>query len=119
VNARHTKWLESVEEGVGKLGELDPQPYWGFDDLYHKAATKLLNTFFVEARSKKEAGKEFFKYEKVRMLQDFAQSRWIRAIEQGKIYVDFDARTGHNHGTKFRTRTNEIANLYELVEVIV
>ncbi len=25
-------------------GELKPQPYWGFDDLEHKAGTRLLNT---------------------------------------------------------------------------
>jgi DNA modification methylase len=28
-------------------GELKPQPYWGFDDLEHKAGTRLLNTFYV------------------------------------------------------------------------
>lgn len=35
VNSRHTAWLKSVEMKVG-LGELDPQPYWGFNDLEHK-----------------------------------------------------------------------------------
>ena len=33
--------------------------------------------------------------------------------------VDFDARTGHNHGTKFRMRQNCLPNLYEESQVIV
>lgn len=32
--------------------------------------------------------------------------------------VDFDARTGHNHGTKFRMRQNCLPDLYEIKIVI-
>ena len=32
--------------------------------------------------------------------------------------VDFDARTGHNHGTKFRLRQGKFAELYDIVEQI-
>src|SRR6185437_12707389 len=31
VDERHRQWLRSVEKRAG-LDELDPQPYWGFDD---------------------------------------------------------------------------------------
>ena len=42
----------------------------------------------------------------------------MRAIERGEILVDFDARTGHNHGTKFRFRRNKLCELYdEVVEL--
>lgn len=37
------------------------------------------------------------------------------AIELGDILVDFDGRTGHNHGTKFRFRNNRLPELYESV----
>ena len=30
---RHHLWLSTVKQRVGHLGELDPQPYWGFDDM--------------------------------------------------------------------------------------
>lgn len=46
VDSRHADWLEVVKRRIG-LGELNPQPYWGFDDLHHKAGTKLLNTFYL------------------------------------------------------------------------
>ncbi len=30
---KHQKWLNFVEQNIG-LENLNPQPYWGFDDLY-------------------------------------------------------------------------------------
>lgn len=111
VDIRHADWLKGVKEKAG-LKELDPQPYWGFDDLEHKAGTKLLNTFYVQAEAKKEDGKEFYKYTKVLMLQKFNFEGFLKAIEEGLIFVDFDARTGHNHGTKFRLREDALPLLY-------
>ena len=112
VDIRHKDWLAGVEKKIG-LGELDPQPYWGFDDLEHKAGTKLLNTFYAQAEVKKEDGKEFYHYTKVMMLQRFSFEGFLKALEEGLILVDFDARTGHNHGTKFRMRQNGLPLLYE------
>jgi hypothetical protein len=34
------------------------------------------------------------------------------------VLVDFDARTGHNHGTKFRLRQNFLPRLYKNVKTI-
>jgi len=118
VDIRHKKWLETVKKRVGPK-ELNPQPYWGFDDLEHKAGTKLLNTFYAQAKVKNEKGKEFYKYTKVTMLQGFSFEGFLKAIEEAKILVDFDARTGHNHGTKFRMRQNSLPELYGKVINII
>ncbi len=118
VAIKHKDWLESVKKRVG-LKELDPQPYWGFDDLEHKAGTKLLNTFYVQAEVKVERKKEYYKYTKIMMLQKFSFEGFLKALEEGKILVDFDARTGHNHGTKFRMRQDCLPILYEKVTVII
>ena len=118
VSERNSEWLTKVEEKVG-LGELNPQPYWGFDDLEHKAGTKLLNCFYVQAEVKKEDGKEFYWYNKVQMLQKFKFEGLLEALEKGVMLVDFDARTGHNHGTKFRLRQNNLPMLYEKVTTVV
>jgi len=117
VDPRHAEWLKSVKKRVGPR-ELAPQPYWGFDDLGHKAGTKLLNCFYVQAKTKVENGKEYFSYEKIFMLIKFSVCAFTDAIEKGYVYVDFDARTGHNHGTKFRLRQNALPSLYsEVIEV--
>lgn len=99
--------------------QLNPQPYWGFDDLSNKAGTKLLNCFYVQTEVKKEDDRELYKYSKVMMLQKFNFDGFLNQIETGKILVDFDARTGHNHGTKFRMRQNCLPELYEKATVIV
>ncbi len=118
VNFRHRDWFGLVKKRIG-LGELNPQPYWGFDDLEHKAGTKLPNTFYVQAEVKTERKKEFYHYTKVMMLQNFSFEGFLRALGEGKILVDFDARTGHNHGTKFRMRQDCLPMLYKKKTIII
>jgi hypothetical protein len=103
VDIRHEKWLE-----------IEPQPYWGFDD----AGTKLLNAFYVQAEVKRENDKEYYRYSKVTMLQKFSFEGFLNALEKGLILVDFDACFGHNHGTKFRMRQNALPMLYEKTTTI-
>lgn len=114
VDNRHADWLRTVNRRIG-LAEINPQPYWGFDDLHHKAGTKLLNCFYIQADSKKEAGKEYFFYKKIQVLERFDFDKFLHGIEEGYVYVDFDARTGHNHGTKFRLRQDCLPLLYAQV----
>ena len=114
VAPKHTSWLEMVDRNIG-LEQLNPQPYWGFDDLAHKAGTKLLNCFYVQADVKRENGIEYFHYNDVKLLRKFSFIGFLAEIKAGNILIDIDARTGHNHGTKFRMRQNCLPNLYEEV----
>jgi len=107
----HVRWSEEIK---GKT--LNPQPYWGFTDLFHKAGTKLHNCFFVQASSKQINGVLHFHYQDIFMLQRFDLGKFVSTIESGDIYVDFDARTGHNHGTKFRLRKDKLIDLYSDVK---
>lgn len=111
VDDDHPEWIQSVSHKT-----LDPKPYWGFDDLYHKAGTKLHNCFFVWAESKRINGTLHFHYQDIYMLKRFDLNKFIDAIESGNVYIDFDARTGHNHGTKFRLRREALINLYAEVK---
>ncbi|MBQ6111564.1 MAG: MvaI/BcnI restriction endonuclease family protein [Synergistaceae bacterium] len=100
-----------------KLPEYDEDyvPYWGFYDLYHKAGLKLGNCFYVLADVKEESSEYFCRYSEIMQLQGFSLNKFISGIREGNILIDFDARTGHNHGTKFRIRQNAIPMLYEKV----
>jgi hypothetical protein len=53
------------------------------------------------------------------MLQKFSFEGFLQALEKASILVDFDARTGHNHGTKFRLRQNYLPTLYKHVNIII
>jgi len=117
VAPRHDEWLSSVMKLAGS-GELNPAPYWGFDDLYHKAGTKLRNCFYVRALAKRERGTESFWYVDIMILQGLSIQKFLEAMEKAYLFIDFDARTGHNHGTKFRLRQDMLPLLYERVTEI-
>jgi len=86
--------------------------------LFHKAGTKLLNCFYVQAEVKRESGREYYHYNTIMILRKFSLDKFITAIEDGIILIDFDARTGHNHGTKFRIRQGNWDRLYADVKTI-
>jgi len=111
VNPRHSEWLESVRRRVD-LGELNPQPYWGFDDIFHAVGIKLKNCFYIKAQSKIENGIEYFFYDRIMVLMSLNQDRLIETFENGTMLIDFDARTHHNHGTKIRSRKDVLPLLY-------
>jgi hypothetical protein len=53
------------------------------------------------------------------MLQQFNFDGFLRAIEAGKVLLDFDARSGHNHGTKFRLRQECLPLLYSEQRIVI
>lgn len=112
-------WLASLLERNTNLDELEITPYYGFDDLFSKARTKLLNCFYILAEEKKIGRKQFFHYYKGYMLKDLSIEKFIQAIDDGNIYIDFDARTGHNHGTKFRINPKIVTNLYATTKIVL
>ncbi|MBF0320821.1 MAG: MvaI/BcnI restriction endonuclease family protein [Nitrospirae bacterium] len=105
-------WYKSVKERIG-TGKINPEPYWGFDDLKYAIGSKLMNCFYVVADTKIEGGHEYFKYESLFILSQFSFDKFVDCMEQGYLYIDFDARTGHNHGTKFRLRHDKLPELYD------
>jgi len=111
-------WLNSVKERVG-LGKLEPEPYWGFNDLERTIGEKAKNCFYVIADARIESRKEYFKYEKLFILSGFSFNNFLKCIEDGSVLIDFDARTGHNHGTKFRLRQDSIPKLYSKIDKVI
>ena len=91
----------------------DYLPYWGFNDVYHKAGIKLGNCFYVLADVKKEGEDYFYRYSDIMQMSGFTLDKFLSNITDGNILIDFDARTSHNHGTKFRIKQNAIPLLYE------
>lgn len=115
VSANHRDWRQSVERRGG-LGPLDPQPYWSMQNLFLTAQTKMLNTFYIGVHTRRRGGQEFFAIADVLVLQGFDLDRFANALREGRAQVDFDARTTHNHGTKFRIRQNSVPQLYRYAE---
>ena len=109
------KWLKSVENRVG-LGSINPEPYWDFDDLKYAIGSKMRNCFYIVADSKVENSHEYFLYKELYVLSGFSFDKFLSCVEKGLILIDFDARTGHNHGTKFRLKQGFWKELYSSVD---
>ena len=69
----------------------------------------------MQAEVERRDGEEFYRYSKAQILSRFNFEALLTALENGAAFVDFDARTGHNHGTKFRVYANVLPSLYEQV----
>lgn len=112
IDDRHSQWRNFIRTGVG-TADINPNPYWTFSDIEGKLNTKLNNLMYVKAETKRVDGEEFFRYNEIEAYVDPTLDRFLELVEQGAIYVDFDARTGHNHGTKFRIRPAAKTDLYQ------
>ncbi len=110
---RHRDWLERVTGYHGN--EEQVIAFWDFDDLQKKCAGKIRNTIYVNADARIVDGQEEFKYDKIELLEDFAFNNLLRGLISGNILIDFDARTGHNHGTKFRIKQNNWPVLFSKI----
>lgn len=112
IDSRHAEWRRYIKHGIG-TDDINPNPYWTFSDISKKLSTKLNNLIYVKAETKCAYGEEYFKYNEIEAYVDPTLEQFLNLVEAGAIYVDFDARTGHNHGTKFRIRPTAKANLYQ------
>ena len=111
-------WLNSVKKRVGN-GPLNPEPYWGFMDLRRTIGEKINNCIYVIADRKIENKHEYFLYKELYMLHEFSFHKFLVAVENGYVQVDFDARTYHNHGTKFRIKQGYWKEIYNKSELII
>lgn len=68
---------------------------------------------YVTAETKWENGQEYFRYNEFEVYVDPTLDKFLTLVMDGAIYIDFDARTGHNHGTKFRIRPASKTDLYQ------
>lgn len=100
IDKRHAEWRGFIRDGAG-TDDINPNPYWTFADISQKLSKKLKNLMYVKAETKNSSGTEYFKYNEIEAYLDPTLDRFLNLVETGAICADFDARTGHNHGTKF------------------
>jgi len=95
--------------------------YWDSNDLATTAASKLRNMMYVEAQKRPDNQISFVN---ALLFEEFQPFKFIAAIENGDIAIDFDARTNpgkssiRNHGTKFRIKERDMMLIYNKVTPI-
>lgn len=118
ISPEFSDWKKYLLDTGNTLLDIEHTPYWGYNDLFHKAGVKLKNCFFILADEKNECGIHYIKYDKIMMLSNFKIQNMINMIKNKNIFIDFDARTRHNHGTKFRIKPDSFQLLYENATII-
>jgi len=131
VDAQYSEWLDTVyrrtqpqlSESFNEVVSVDssllnPEPYWRLSDII-EGASKLEHTILVLASSRSKEGYREFNYKEAYVFRSLQNSRFLDALENGIMEVDFDARTGHNHGTKFRIRKNLLSTIFDSVETFI
>ncbi|MDR3264225.1 MAG: MvaI/BcnI family restriction endonuclease [Clostridiales bacterium] len=111
ISDSHFEWKTEVKAKIG-LDDFNPRPYWSFYTIEKKLQTKLDNLLYFRVETKKENGKEFYRYSNFEAYMKPTLDNFLKLVDDGVIYVDFDARTKHNHGTKIRIKSDQKKNLY-------
>lgn len=102
----------------------DIAPYWEHNVILNAIGAKLRRLILVHGTVFKSERQVI--YESAMAYWDLDLTGICQAMEDGLIYIDFDARTKgdrgtalRNHGTKFRIHIDDIANIYENSQIIV
>ena len=111
-------WVDDVEKRSLHYSKVFPI-FWDRLEFEEKCREKLDNTLFALCKTRTVNGAKEFLFSEAYILQGFNRERLPELFAQGHMYIDFDARTGHNHGTKLRVRTEKIRDLFDYSERIV
>lgn len=109
---------------VSNVNNLAIEPFWDINIILNAIAAKLRRLILVHGIVDKVNRKVV--YNSAIAYWDLDMMNISKAIKEGKIYIDFDARTTggrgtslRNHGTKFRIHINHIGSIYENSQFIV
>ena len=100
--------------------------FWTFESLNKKLERKLKILALVDSKSRKENGKELFKYDKITICKFKNFDKFLDAISNGKIMLDIRIgvyKSGkyygktHDHGTGFRIKESDLECLYDIFEL--
>ncbi len=117
VSSDNKTWKAGVEQKLQTIPF--SEPYYDFSDFYKTIGRKFLNCFFVKFDETVINNVQHFQYTDAYILEDVDVRRFMKGIENGDVKIEYDARTGHNHGTKMRMFEDDIPDVYLKVTKIM
>jgi hypothetical protein len=110
-------WLGDVELRKPHYASLFPV-YWEKSYIENELRNKLDHTLLCKYRTRENNGIKQFKFSSAHLFKNFIPSKIGSLFDDNALYVDFDARTGHNHGTKFRVTQSSLPLMFDdVIEV--
>lgn len=112
-------WLASLSNRTIQYQNIFPVRY-DMNALSDKIKAKLDNTVFVLCKTKRcpTTGQKMFYYDEAFIFSGFKICNLVELFNTGGLYLDFDARTRHNHGTKIRVKKDRLPELFDSCIII-
>ncbi|WP_367105832.1 MvaI/BcnI family restriction endonuclease [uncultured Psychrobacter sp.] len=112
--ATYGEWLESLNQREIHYSDVLPVKY-DMKILEQKIREKLDKTVLVLCKTKRcpDTNAKLFFYDEAFILTGLKHNKLVELFNSGGLYLDFDARTRHNHGTKIRIQRKNLADLFE------
>ena len=111
-------WLIDIQRRSPHYSSVLPV-YWDRQEFEAKCIEKLDKTLFVTCKTKKAEDGHYYNYNRAMFLHGLNPQKLYDLFASGSVYIDFDARTGHNHGTKLRISVNALPSIFDDSELIV
>lgn len=100
--------------------------FYRFETLKPLVECKCRNIAFIEAESKTEGEKEYFRYKSAVLLTNCSFQKFLEAVKNGLIL--YDIRIGayksgksigktHDHGSGFRIKKADIGKVFTIIEI--
>ena len=106
------EWLNDVEKRVPHYSKVLPV-FWNIEDLEDVFINKLDHTLMCFVETKRDKGIDFFAIKEAYIYKTFLRDKLKDLFHRGSLVIDFDARTGHNHGTKLRIKREDLGVLFD------
>lgn len=106
-------WLECINHRTEPHYSKVLPVYWERDAFEKKCREKLEHTVFVTCKTKKIDGVKYFYYDHGLFLSGFNSEKLYKLFASDGVLIDFDARTGHNHGTKLRIKSDLLVEIFD------
>ena len=112
------EWLDDIEKRKNPHSSEVMPLYYLRKDLEDQFIKKLNNTFFCLCRSKKINETINYQYFEGYILKDLISEKIASMFKRG-LFIDFGARTNHNHGTKLRMKKENLFEMFKISEKIL
>jgi hypothetical protein len=107
--------IVASNEKVSVMCDGEEVSHWDSNNLIAAASQKLRNMMLVFARDNCDGTVSFLS---ANLLENFQPFGFLKAIQDGIVAIEWDARTNpnkdsvRNHGTKFRIRERDLPAIY-------
>lgn len=109
-------WADDVEQRMPHYSSILPV-YWDKEEFIANCITKLDQTLVCYCKRKKENGLDYYQYLEAYIYSGFLREK-IESFGHGLV-LDFDARTGKNHGIKLRAKKKLLPELFARVKKVM